>query len=119
MKAPPTAILRPMARAVLVTLALFWFGFAVLSGAEQDGQGIGALLRNLPNALPWLGLFAIVYVAFRWEGVGGAILILAGGVAAVFFNAWDAPVVLLGVCLPLVVIGAAFIACHYLDRSRA
>lgn len=109
--------LRLVARILLVVLALFWFAFALLSGAAQYGQGIDALLRNLPNALPWLGLFVFVYIAFRWELVGGLLVVLAGFVSIFFFNAWTAPVVLFGVSLPLIAAGAGLIACHYLDRS--
>jgi len=40
---------------------------------------------NSPNALPWLLLGVLVYVAFKWELVGG--LLVAGmGVFTVFFQ---------------------------------
>ncbi len=111
-------ILLLVVRTLLAALALFWFAFALLSGSDQYGQGIGAVLRNLPNALPWLALFAFVYIAFRWELVGGILVVLAGLASMVFFNAWTAPIVLFGVALPLIAAGAALIAFDYLDRSE-
>lgn len=117
MNSPSTLqFLRLAVRSLLIVLALFWFAFALLSGAGQYGQGVGAVFRNLPNAQPWLGLFVFVYIAFRWELVGGILILLAGLVSIIFFNAWTAPVVLLGVSLPLSAAGAALIACHFLDR---
>lgn len=112
----PIRLLRVVARTVLVIVALFWFIFAVLSGAGQYGEGIGAVVRNLPNALPWLALFGLVVAAFRWEFVGGALVALAGLGSIVFFKAWQVPIVLLGVSFPLVVGGMALILCSYGDR---
>ncbi len=60
---------------------MFWLGFALLSGTEKDFEG---LLANLPNTLPWLGLLAVLYMAFRREMLGGA-LASAVGLASVFF----------------------------------
>lgn len=60
-----TPILRLAVRALLLIFALFWFVFALLSGAGQHGQGIGVMLRNLPNAMPWLALFILIYIAIQ------------------------------------------------------
>ncbi len=107
-------IFRFVARTVLAVLVLFWFSFAILSGASD---GLGGLLKNLPNALPWLGLLAIIYIAFRWELLGG-VLVLCTGVASIsFFHAWTAPVVLVGISLPLLLAGATLVVCHYLARG--
>ena len=112
-------VLRLAVRTLLLALVLFWFTFALLSGVSQFGEGIGALLRNWPNALPWLALLALVYVAFRWELVGGILIVLAGIVSVVFFNASVSSVVFLAVSLPLMVLGAGLILCWLLSRPRA
>ncbi len=104
--------LRYFARTVLCVTALFWFGFAMLSGAENDFEGI---LSNLPNTLPWLGFFVVVYMAFRWELLGGALVLSAGIASVFFFSAWTSPAVLLGISLPNIVAGAALVACGRLD----
>ncbi len=103
--------IRFAAGTALIILALLWFSFAILSGTEH---GLGGFVSNLPNALPWLWLLAIVYVAFRWELLG-SVLVLCSGIASIFFfNAGTAPVVLVGISLPLMVVGTALIVCHYL-----
>ena len=111
-------ILRPLVRALLVVFALFWSVFALLSGATQSGQGIGAVLHNLPNALPWLVLVVFVYIAFRWELVGGILIALTGLVSIIFLNALSSPVVLFVISLPLVVLGGALILCWVLRPRR-
>ncbi len=113
-----TRILRLAVRALLVVFALFWFVFALLSGAGQQDQGIGVMLRNLPNAMPWLALFIVIYIAFRWELAGGLLVVAAGFFSMAFFNALTSPVVLLAVSLPLVVLGSGLILCWFSDRRQ-
>lgn len=107
--------LRMTARIVVFLVALIWFSFAAMSGA---GPGIEGFLMNLPNTLPWLGLFALFFVAVRWELVGGLLVLAVGLTAFVFFNAWNVPIVFVGVCLPLILAGAGLIMSHWLDRRR-
>ena len=120
MSSSPTfvRILRLGARTLLVALTLVWFSFALLSGAAEYGEGIAAVVRNLPNALPWLALFVVVYIAFRWELAGGLLVVAAGFVSVVFFDAPNSPPVLLAVSLPMVVFGFALILCWFLDRRQ-
>ncbi|TQV86137.1 hypothetical protein FKG94_00850 [Exilibacterium tricleocarpae] len=106
-------LLRYSARITLAVVALSWFGFAVLSGA---GNGLRGLLANLPNTLPWLGLAIVVYVAFRWELVGGVLVLVTGLASVVFFNAWAAPIVLVGASLPVIAAGTVLLVCYYLDQ---
>ncbi|MGJ5620424.1 DUF7670 domain-containing protein [Sulfitobacter sp. MF3-043] len=104
--------LRYIARTVLCVVTLFWFGFAIFSGA--DG-GVENLFSNLPNTLPWLGLLVVNFIAFRWDLLGGVFVLVVGIVSVFFFNAWSSPVVLFGVSLPVIIAGAALIACNRLD----
>ncbi|WP_393930396.1 hypothetical protein [Yoonia sp. R2-816] len=105
-------------RALLVVFALFWFVFALLSGAGQQDQGISVMLRNLPNAMPWLALFIVIYISFRWELAGGLLVVAAGFFSMAFFNALTSPVVLLAVSLPMVVLGSGLILCWFSDRRQ-
>jgi hypothetical protein len=50
----------------LLLLGGFWFGFALLSGAERYGGGIDGVIQNSPNALPWLLLLIVAAMSFRW-----------------------------------------------------
>ena len=55
-------ILRYTARTILLFISIFWFVFALLSGAEEYGGGVKGIITNSPNALPWLLLFVLVSV---------------------------------------------------------
>lgn len=77
-------IMRMTARVILIIISLFWFVFALLSGSESYGGGISGIIANSPNALPWLLLFVLVFVAWKWEIIGGALIFLMG-VASIFF----------------------------------
>lgn len=103
------------ARAVLVLITVFWGGFALLSGVgdEQDVS----LWQNLPNAAPWVGLALVVIIAFKWPGRGGALVLLVGLASVPFFNAWASPVMLLGVSLPVILLGGMLLLSAYLARG--
>lgn len=109
-----TRVLKIASLATLMLLGLVWFGFALVSGAQD---GLRGLIMNLPNALPWLSLLAIVGVAFRWDLAGGFLALMAGIAAALFFNAWANPAVLLAIVAPLFGAGAGLIICHFLGRA--
>lgn len=108
---------RYIARAVLLVLAVFWFGFALLSGAG-DLSG-GGLIQNVPNALPWLLLFVLVYIAWKWELIGG-LLVISGGIFTIFFfNALASPVVLWAISLPFIVLGGLFVLSWHTAKQKS
>jgi hypothetical protein len=96
-------------------ITLIWFGFAAMSGA---GRGMEGFLANLPNTLPWVGLFVLLLIAIRWELAGGSLILAAGLVACFYFNAWKQPIVFIGVCLPLIAGGAGLMASQWLDHRH-
>ena len=110
--------LRYTARIALVILAMFWFVFALLSGSEQYGGGLNRIIRNSPNALPWLLLFVLDYVEFRWELIGGILIILAGVLTVPFFNTLESLFLLLTVSLPLMVLGGFFTLSWYITNKQ-
>lgn len=79
-------ILRYMARYFLLILGILVFIFALLSGAEDYGGGVEGIIKNSPNALPWLILLILVYIAWRWELLGGIIITLLGLSMVYYFN---------------------------------
>ena len=111
-------VLRMVTRSLLVAFACLWFGFALLSGAAQHGEGFQAVLRNFANTLPWLGLFVVVYLAFRNELLGGLLIIVAGLASAFFFNAFASPLILFAISLPLLALGGALLLCWAMSRPR-
>ena len=79
-------IVRNMARYSLLVISILVFIFALFSGAEAYGGGINGLIKNSPNALPWVLLLFLVYIAWKWELIGGAIVSLLGLFMVYFFN---------------------------------
>jgi hypothetical protein len=73
---------------VLLILNSLMFLFSLFSGAEQFGEGIKSILLNSPNALPWLVLFAFIYVAWKWELIGGMIFAFFGLLTIIFFDTY-------------------------------
>jgi hypothetical protein len=111
-------LLRVVARGALILVCLFWFVFALLSGAEELGGGVGGVLRNSPNALPWVVLALLIALAFRFERAGGAMIVLAGGLAALQFNAVQAWQTMALIPLPVVLCGVALFVTGTLDPRR-
>ena len=113
-------ILRNIARYVLLTLGILVFLFALVSGSEQYGGGLQGILKNSPNALPWVILLAAVYIAWKRELAGGIIITLAGvGMLILFIlkaNNFYWPVLLL--VLLIMVLGVFFILSWRLRREE-
>jgi hypothetical protein len=89
------------AKSLLLVLAVGWLIFALLSGAENSG-----FLKNIPNALPWIVLLIFVCIAFRWQILGGILVIIFGVFTIVFFSAIQFIWILFLISLPLIILGA-------------
>lgn len=112
-------ILRNVARYSLLLLTLFTFTFALLSGAEKYGGGLNGVLKNSPNALPWVGLLLLVYVAWKWEWVGGLLITVLGLFLVYFFN-FQGPRfywAVFFVTILVVVLGVCFMLSSYLRKT--
>lgn len=110
--------LRYTAGTVLLVLGILIFIFSLLSGSEQLGGGIQGIILNSPNALPWAFLLGFVYIAWRWELVGGSLIVLMGLFTLFFFKGFEHPFVLFAITIPLVVFGSFFIISWYLTRKK-
>lgn len=77
-------MLRNIARYTLLSIGALLFVFALFSGAESFGGGIMGVIKNSPNAAPWLGLLVFVFIAWKWELIGG-ILITSLGLFVTWF----------------------------------
>ena len=77
-------ILRKIARYTLLVVGILVFMFALLSGSAELGGGFMGIVKNSPNALPWLLLLLLIFIAWKWELLGG-ILITLLGLAAIYF----------------------------------
>ena len=98
-------ILRWSIRGLLVAVAGFWSVFAALSGMNESVS----FWQNLPNAAPWLILFVFVFVAWKWEMVGGILVAAIGGISIFMFDAFEEPFVFIAISLPLILLGGGLI----------
>ena len=111
--------MRVTARYVLLVALGLVFIFALLSGSGDYGGGLKGILYNSPNALPWLVLLILLFVAWKWELIGGILITLVGLVALYFFN-FTGPNFFwftFFLCLGIILFGSFFIVSWYLDRK--
>jgi len=73
----------------LLIFSVLVFIFSLLSGSEDYGGGIMGIVKNSPNSLPWLLLFVLVYIAWKWKLIGGILLSLFGIGLLYFFGIPD------------------------------
>ncbi|HAW50964.1 MAG TPA: hypothetical protein DCX54_01360 [Flavobacteriales bacterium] len=78
--------LRNIARYFLLITGICVFGFALVSGSEEYGGGITGIVRNSPNALPWVLLLILTYISWKWELTGGIIVLCFSIVLLFFFH---------------------------------
>lgn len=70
----------------LLGLSILLLIFALISGSESFGGGLEGIIKNSPNALPWLGLLLIAILSFKRPQQGGYLTVIAGFVLMYFFN---------------------------------
>lgn len=102
----------------ILVFAVLVFIFALLSGAEDYGGGLKGVLMNSPNSVPWLVLLGIVYIAWKWEKLGGWMLIAISIVFAFFFNAWENIGTSLIIILPIFLMGILFLVSGKLKNIK-
>lgn len=94
----------------ITVLSFLIFLFALFSGAEGFGGGLRGVIRNSPNALPWLVLFVFVYFLWKREIVGGILLVVFSVFTIFMFDVFDDNLgVFLIISLPLLLTGAFFL----------
>lgn len=104
----------------MLTIGILLFVFALLSGAEGYGGGIKGIIKNSPNALPGMALLVIVFIAWKWELIGGILIILLGLFATWFFSfrANNFSVPLFIIVLFIIFMGAFFLISLHLKRKN-
>ena len=105
-------------RLFLLVFSIFWMLFALLSGAERIGEGIRGVIYNVPNALPWFILLIFVLLAFKWEFIGGIVIILMGFFTLFFFNAPENHFILWIISIPIIIFGIIFLISWHLSRIK-
>lgn len=100
-------------RVVILVFSVLVFIFALFSGAEKYGGGIYGVMKNIPNALPWLLLLGIVWFAWEHEKIGGYLFLIFGVASAFFFNSWENLATFFMVSFPIIIVGILFLVNHY------
>ncbi|PIR14070.1 hypothetical protein COV49_00120 [Candidatus Falkowbacteria bacterium CG11_big_fil_rev_8_21_14_0_20_39_10] len=110
------AALRYIAKTILVIIAVFWFIFSWLSGA---GSGLEGVIANSPNAIAWLILPGLVYLAQKKELLAGTLISFLGLFTIFFFNAAKHHFVWWAISLPLILLGGFLILAWYLSGAKS
>jgi hypothetical protein len=110
---------RLIGRYGLLLLLLPTILFSLVSGAEGFGGGWLGVLKNSLNAIPWIALCFILWIAWKSEFVGGLLITLFGLILVWFMNVRVAHfywfTFVLTSIIPL--LGICFLVSHYLRRS--
>jgi hypothetical protein len=112
-------ILRKIARYSLLLLGLLIFVFALLSGAESHGNSIEAIIENSPNAAPWFLLLIFLAIAWKWELIGGILIIILVGGFSIYLLSLKSPNFFLAPFIfffVIIVLSSFFIISWYLRR---
>lgn len=112
-------IIEYISKIVLIAYALFFGIFAVFSGSDALSGGISAVIQNSPNAVPWIILFVVVLLLWKYEAATGVIVIIMGLIAASFYDFINNPSLLFIISFPLVFFGALLIMARVLKIEKA
>ncbi len=66
---------RRVARTALVVVTLFWIIFGIATGFNNEG-GFSSLFDSFKNILPWIAIIVLWFIAWRWEIIGGLLIII-------------------------------------------
>lgn len=94
------------------------FLFVLISETEKAGGNFQSLIKISPTLVPWLLLFVLVYVSWRWEKLGGFILILVSIIATIFFGFYKNPAGFAFVIFPVLLPGILLLANSYQNRKE-
>ncbi len=79
---------RRVARTALVVVTLFWIIFGIATGFQNEG-GISSIFDNYMNILPWVAIIVLWFVAWRWEIIGGLLIIAFSVYMAFYLNVFE------------------------------
>lgn len=71
---------------LLILLSILTIGFSLLSGSEDYGGGINGVIKNSPNALPWVLLLLLTLFSIKKRKIGGLLIFVLGVFGVYFFN---------------------------------
>jgi hypothetical protein len=104
----------PRILTILSILFMLMFSFDAFEGNEST---VRKLIGFLIHSIPVLILVVILIIAWKWELVGGALLIAAFIAGSVFFRSFTGNPASLIVISPFLIAGALFIL-HYMLHPK-
>ncbi len=110
-------VLRNIARYMLLVLGSLVFYYTLFSEAKEFGDGISGIIKNIPNALPGLFLLVLVFIAWKWELVGGIIITLLG-IGLLYINNFRLPIITFILILLFIILGSFLIRSWYLRQGK-
>ena len=115
----------PRILCILAILFISLFALDSFSSERTFWQNTGAFLMHL---IPSFVLLGILIVAWKWENIGGIILIIVVVVLSVFifnlnynqrhFTLWQSIMNVSILCLPFVIAGILFIISHRAKKKE-
>jgi hypothetical protein len=115
----------PRILCILAILFVSLFALDAFSSERTFWQNVAAFLIHL---IPSFVLLGILIIAWKWEKVGGIILLIVGVVLCIFifnlnynqrhFTLWQSIRNVSMLCLPFVLAGILFIINHFRKRKE-
>lgn len=79
---------RVVARTALTVVALFWIVIGIVSSINSE-EGISSLFNDIKNLLPLIGIIILWIIAWRWEILGGFLIIAFSVFLAFYLNVFE------------------------------
>ena len=96
---------------IAALIFMLMFSLDSFGGSDSFGRKVlGFLIHNIPVLI----LTAILIVAWKWEAIGGSLLIVAFVAASIFFRSFNGNPGSLVVIAPFLITGILFILHQYL-----
>lgn len=108
-----------IARLLLTFIVVTVISFALISGAEDFGGGIDGIIKNSPNALPWVPLLIGLILAWKNAYWGGILFTILGIAALLIFT--TGPVffpITFAVLLIIPILGIGLIVAGRLENAK-
>lgn len=101
----------PRILTIIAILFMLMFSFDVFSGNEPFARKmLGFLIHNIPVLI----LIAVLIIAWKWEFIGGMLLVVAAVGGGIFFYSFTKNTGSLIVMAPFLITGLLFILHHIL-----
>jgi hypothetical protein len=112
---------------IFCILAILFVSMVALDSFEPGTPFWSQIAAFLIHLIPTYVLIIFLWVAWKWEFIGGiAFIVIGSGLSPFVFmmnyhrtgSWWDALIVILLITIPFIFIGVLFLVSHYLKKER-